>query len=70
MYPSPLPSLATVSLDMLEDLEDTVSHIAQGLHKDSVKVGPVKHTTSASSHWMTATIRILYVVLLYTTCVA
>ena len=47
MYPSPVPSLATVSLEMLEDLEDTVSHIAQGLHKDSVKVGPVKHTTPA-----------------------
>ena len=45
MYLSPLPHPA-VSLDMLEDLEDTVSHIAQGLHKDSIKVRLVLHTYS------------------------
>ena len=32
------PTSPAVSLDMLDDLEDTVSHIAQGLHKDSIKV--------------------------------
>ena len=40
LYPVPHPA---VSLDVLEDLEDTVSHIAQGLHKDSIKVGLVLH---------------------------
>ena len=45
MYLSPLPHPA-VSLDMLEGLEDTVSHIAQGLHKDSIKVGLVLHMYS------------------------
>ena len=45
MYLSFLPHPA-VSLDLLEDLEDTVSHIAQGLHKDSIKVLLVLHMYS------------------------
>ena len=46
----PFPPAA--SLEMLTNLEDTVSHIAQGLHKDSIKVSPASEATTSFWTWV------------------
>ena len=47
------------TLEKLEDLEDKVSHIAQGLRKDSVKVSPVNHASTL--HMQVATYSTIYI---------